>query len=172
MPAETRNDTINNASFTKVEELINSSIKDSAFPGAVLLVWQNGKIIFEKPFGHLTYDDSSAEVTTNTIYDLASLTKVIATTNAAMICFDRKLFSIDDKVSKFIPQFAQNGKENITIKNLLLHNSGLPAFKRFYTIYSKPEEVLNDIYSTELSYPTGTKTVYSDTRNDYSRKSN
>ncbi len=67
-----------------------------------------------------------------TIYDLASLTKVIATTTATMICYDRKLFSLDDKVVKYIPEFGVNGKEKITIKNLLLHNSGLPAWKKFY----------------------------------------
>ncbi len=159
---EERNDTVQNSSFTEVEELVNNSIRDSAFPGAVLFVWKNGKIIFEKSFGHLTYDDNSAQVATNTIYDLASLTKVIATTTAVMICVDRKLFKIDDNVSGFIPEFAQNGKGNIIIENLLLHNSGLPAYKKYYTLYRKPQEVLNDIYSTELSYPTGTKTVYSD----------
>ncbi len=127
IPHNTKNDTIENPSFTKVEELINSSIKDSAFPGAVLLVWEKGKIIFEKSFGHLTYNDNSARVATNTIYDLASLTKVIATTTAAMICVDRKLFKINDNVSRYIPEFAQNGKSNIIIENLLLHNSGLPC---------------------------------------------
>lgn len=157
-----RNDTILNPAFGDVETLIKNSIIDSAFPGAVLLVWKDGKIIFEKPFGHFTYNDSSALVTTNTIYDLASLTKVIATTTAAMICVDRNLFSLDDKAAEYIPQFSENGKGIITIKNLLMHDSGLPAYKKFYTLYNKPQEVLNDIYSTKLSYPAGTKTVYSD----------
>ncbi len=160
--ANERNDTILNPAFSDVEGLIKNSISDGAFPGAVLLVWRDGKIIFEKPFGHFTYNDSSASAATNTIYDLASLTKVIATTTAAMICMDRHLFSLEDKAAAYIPQFAENGKENITIKNLLIHNSGLPAYKKFYTLYSKPQEVLRDIYSTKLSYPTGTKTVYSD----------
>ncbi|HSD64644.1 MAG TPA: serine hydrolase [Ignavibacteriaceae bacterium] len=155
-------DTILNPSFSKVEELIKSSINDSAFPGAVLLIWKGGKIIFQKSFGHLTYNDSSAKVKTNTIYDLASLTKVIATTTSTMICIDRKLFKLEDKVSKFIPGFAQKGKENITLKNLLLHNSGLPAYKRFYMLYNNSNDVLNDIYSTKLTYTPGTKTVYSD----------
>ena len=159
---ESRNDTISNPAFRSVEKLINNSIRDSAFPGAVLLVWKDGKIIFEKPFGRLTYDDSSAEVTTNTIFDLASLTKVIAATTAAMICVDRKLFGINDKISKYIPGFAQNGKENVTIKNLLMHNSGLPAYKKFYVLYSDPQQVLDDIYASQPSYPPGTKTVYSD----------
>ncbi len=157
-----RNDTISKPAFSPVERLISNSIKYRAFPGAVLLVWKDGRIIFEKPFGHLTYDDSSAEISTNTIFDLASLTKVIATTTAAMICVDRKLFSIDDLVAKYIPAFAQNGKENITIKNLLMHNSGLPAYKKFYALYSDPQQVLDDIYSTKPAYPPGTKTIYSD----------
>ncbi len=148
--------------FSQVDEIIQSAIEDGAFPGAVVLVSHKGKIVYEKAFGHLTYDDTSAIVTTNTIYDLASLTKVIATTTAAMICYDRKLFSLDDPVAKYIPEFAQNGKENVTIKNLLLHNSGLPAFKRFYKKYSSADEVYKDIYATQLNYKTGNKTVYSD----------
>ena len=79
-----------------------------------------------------------------------------------MICYDRKFFTLEDHVSKYIPEFGKNGKENITIKNLLLHNSGFPASKQFYKKYSLPDEVINAIYSTKLEYRTGTKTVYSD----------
>lgn len=158
----TGNDTVKNPAFDKVEELIRHSIAGKAFPGAVLFVWKDGRIIFQMPFGHFTYSDSSAAVTTTTIYDLASLTKVLATTTAAMICVDRKLFKLEDKVAAYIPSFAENGKGSITIKNLLMHNSGLPAYKKYYTLYNKPQDVLNDIYSIELSYATGTKTVYSD----------
>jgi CubicO group peptidase (beta-lactamase class C family) len=155
-------DTVKNPAFDKVEELIRQSITGNAFPGAVLLVWKDGRIIFQMPYGHFTYSDSSAAVTTSTIYDLASLTKVLATTTAAMICMDRKLFKLEDKVAVFIPSFSENGKGSITIKNLLMHNSGLPAYKKYYTLYNKPQDVLNDIYSIKLSYATGTKTVYSD----------
>lgn len=162
LKGESRNDTIDNPAFVDVERLINNSIIDSAFPGAVLLVWKDGKIIFEKPFGRLTYDDSSAQISTNTIFDLASLTKVIATTTAAMICADRNLLHINTKVSEYIPGFAKNGKENVTIKNLLMHNSGLPAFKKFYALYSDPQQVLDDIYASQPFDPPGTKTVYSD----------
>jgi CubicO group peptidase (beta-lactamase class C family) len=146
----------------KIDLLINKSISDTAFPGAVVLVWKNGQIIYNKGFGNFTYDKNSEQVTTNTLYDLASLTKVVATTNATMICCDRKLFSLDDPVVKFIPEFGQNGKDKITIKNLLLHNAGLVAWKKFYEYYSTPEEVLNDIYASKLEYEPGTKMVYSD----------
>jgi len=148
--------------FTQIDDIIESAIKDSAFPGAVVLISIDGNIIYEKAFEHLTYNDTSAAVTKNTIYDIASLTKVIATTTTAMICYDKKLFSLDDPVAKYIPEFSQNGKEKVTIKNLLLHNSGLPVFKRFYKNYSSADEVINDIYKTPLSYEPGSKTVYSD----------
>lgn len=150
------------SNFENVERIINKAIVDSAFPGASLLVAKDGKIIFEKGFGKLTYDPLSIPVSTNTIFDLASVSKVIATTTATMICVDRKLFSLDDKVSKYIPAFASNGKENITIRNLLLHNSGLPSFKPFYKMYKTQKEVLKDLYNTKLEYETGTKTLYSD----------
>jgi CubicO group peptidase (beta-lactamase class C family) len=148
--------------FAKVDSVIENAIKDHAFPGAQVLIWENGKTLLNKSYGHFNYDDTSLKVTKNTLYDLASLTKVIATTTAAMICYDRKLFSLDDAVIKYIPEFGVNGKEKITLLNLLLHNSGLPAWKKFYETDSNSEEVINDIYSSSLEYETGTKTVYSD----------
>ena len=132
--------------FKAVDSIINNGIIIHAFPGAVVLISKDDKIIHRKSFGHLTYSDTSAVVLTSTIYDIASLTKVIATTTAAMICYDKKLFILDDPVSKYIPEFVKNGKENVTIKNLLLHNSGLPAFKRFYKEHPTKDEIIRDIY--------------------------
>lgn len=148
--------------FSAVDKIIQQGIEDSAFPGAVLLIAQNGKVVHKKPFGHLMYDPTSEPVQTNTIYDLASVTKVIATTTATMLCYDRGLFKLDDKVAKYLPKFAAQGKRNITIRNLLLHNSGLPPFKRFYLTCQNSNEVLADIYNTKLDYATGTKMIYSD----------
>jgi len=152
----------NDYSFSQVDKVINNGIEDNAFPGGVVLVWKDGNIIYEKAYGNFTYDKSSPKVNTNTLYDLASVTKVVATTTATMICYDRNLFSLDDKVVKYIPEFGVNGKENITIKNLLLHNSGLIAWKKFYERDLKYDEVIKEIYSSELEYKTGEKTVYSD----------
>jgi len=145
-----------------VDKVINKAVEDKSFPGAVVLVWKDGKTIYEKAFGNYTYDSSSPKIKTNTLFDLASLTKVVATTTAAMICYDKKLFSLEDKVIKYIPKFGVNSKENITIKNLLLHNSGLPAWKKFYGRNLKYDDVIKEIYTSELEYKTGEKTVYSD----------
>ena len=100
------------------------------------------------------------------MYDLASLTKVIATTTATMICYDRSLFKLDDKVAKYLPQFGMNGKENITIGNLLVHDSGLrpdiPSYRVFDSVKNKEQGVMNEIFNDTLVYATGTKMVYSD----------
>lgn len=148
--------------FSKVDQVVENAISDSAFPGAVLLVYKNGIIIHHKAYGKQTYENNSQAITINTIFDLASLTKVIATTTAAMICYERNLFSVDDPVSKYIPEFAANGKENVTIKNLLLHNSGMPVWKKYYSANNKPEDILQDIYKSKLQFQPGTKTLYSD----------
>lgn len=149
-------------SINQIDNVMNSGIADSVFPGASLLVIKDGKIVYDKAYGKFTYDKTAAPVLTNSIFDLASVSKVIATTTAAMICVDRRLFSLNDPVKKYIPQFAVNGKDKITIKNLLLHNSGLSAYKQYYKMYNSAEGVLSDIYTTKLEYPIGTKTVYSD----------
>ncbi len=156
-----------NKNFQGVDSVINAAIRDSAFPGAELLVAQNGVILHFKAYGHYTYNDTSGVISRNTMYDLASLTKVIATTTATMICYDRGLFKLDDKVAKYIPQFGVNGKENVTIRNLLVHDSGLrPDITRklasFDTVKNKPQAVLNEIYNDSLVYRTGSKMVYSD----------
>ncbi|MGA9291830.1 MAG: serine hydrolase domain-containing protein [Ignavibacteriaceae bacterium] len=152
--------------FYTLDSIINKSIEDSAFPGAVILVQKDGKIIYNKAYGYYTYDTASGRVSVNTMYDLASVTKVIATTSAAMICYDRGLFKLDDRVSKFLPQFGVKGKEKVSIRNLLVHDSGLrpdiPSYKAFDSVKNKEQGVMNEIFNDTLIYPTGTEMVYSD----------
>jgi len=88
-----------------------------------------------------------------------------------MICYDRKLFSLDDKVTMYIPEFGINGKDNITITNLLSHNSGLPAWKKFYGRDLKYDDVINEIYSSELGIQNRRKKpVYSDLESSHLEK--
>jgi beta-N-acetylhexosaminidase len=152
--------------FEAVDSVINASIADSAFPGAVILIQKDGKKVYEKAFGNYTYDSSSGKVSVNTMYDLASLTKVIATTTATMVCYDKGLFKLDDEVSKYLPKFGVNGKENVTIRNLLVHNSGLrpdiPSYRIFDSVKNKEQGVMDEIFNDTLVYAAGTKMVYSD----------
>lgn len=148
--------------FTSVDKLINKSINDEAFPGAVLLVGNSDSILYKKAFGRYTYHKNSTQVSLSTIFDVASLTKVIATTTAVMLLFDKQQINLNDKVSKFLPGFAESGKENVTILNLLRHNSGLPAWKKFYPEITNKHELINEIYKTKLEFKPGMKTLYSD----------
>ncbi len=148
--------------FSPVNKIMESAISDSVFPGAVLLFGIDNKFLYEKAFGNYTYDKSSTPVSLNSIFDLASVSKVVGTTSAAMILTDKGKLNLDEKVITYLPEFNNNGKDKITIRNLLLHNSGLPAFKKYYDEYSTAGEVINDIMNLKLIYEPGTKYVYSD----------
>lgn len=148
--------------FTRVDEIVTRGIGIGAYPGAQLIIGTEEGIIFERNYGNYTYDEFSPTVTEESIYDLASVTKVVATTSAVMKLYEAGLLDLNSQVSMHLPEFTSNGKESITVLNLLLHNSGLEAFVPFYTMYKDRSEVLSHIFSMNLSYPTGTKTVYSD----------
>ncbi len=148
--------------FDAVNEVMEAAIRDSAFPGGVLLVAKNGVIVHQKAYGAYDYTPYSRRVTVETIYDLASVTKVVVTTSAVMRLVDEGKIGLKDPVVKYIPAFGQHGKEKITLENLMVHNSGLPAWRKFYEFCTTPQCVLDSIYATPLAFRTGDTTVYSD----------
>jgi beta-N-acetylhexosaminidase len=148
--------------FKSVEDLIERQIRKRSFPGAQLLVQQHGRCMYSKSFGTLTYDSAAVPVSDTSMYDLASVSKVVATTTAVMRLFDEGRLHLDDTVAKILPAFGKNGKSRITIRNLLVHNSGLVAFRSYYTFITSAQQLLDTIFAEPLTYPTGTKTVYSD----------
>jgi len=148
--------------LTEVDNVVGAAIRDSAFPGAVLLVAKDGMVAYHKAYGTYDYELYSKPVETNTIYDLASVTKVISTTNAVMRLVDEGKINLEDLVVSIIPQFGQNGKEKITLYNLLVHNSGLPAWRKTYEFCTDPKCVTDSVFATPLIYRTGDSTIYSD----------
>jgi CubicO group peptidase (beta-lactamase class C family) len=148
--------------FSGIDNLIYSSISDKYFPGAQLVVGNNEGIIYINSYGNYSYDINSPKVTNESIFDLASITKVVATTSAIMKLYEERKIWLYDFVSEYIPAFDTNGKGNIRIINLLLHNSGLPAWLPFYKTCKNKNDVLNEIYLTKLVYETGTNFLYSD----------
>jgi beta-glucosidase-like glycosyl hydrolase/CubicO group peptidase (beta-lactamase class C family) len=155
------------AGFTRegieeVDEVVERAVKDSAFPGAVLVIARNGIVVHEKAFGAFDYELYSKSVETNSIFDLASCTKVISSTSAVMRLVGEGKLNLDEPVVKYFPEFAQNGKEHITIYNLLVHNSGLVAWGKFYEKCKTPQELLDSIFAARLTYKTGDTTIYSD----------
>ena len=154
--------------LSKIDDLVNENIKNGTFPGGVVLVAKDGKIVYEKAFGDSQKYDMGKELekprktSVETIYDLASVTKVMATTQAIMkLSYEGKL-DVNDKVIKHIPEFGKNGKENVKIKDLLTHTSGLTPWKPTFYYASTPEEELKFICDLPLEYETGTDRKYSD----------
>ncbi|MCL5021264.1 MAG: serine hydrolase, partial [Bacteroidetes bacterium] len=110
----------------KLDSLMNYWVAKGAFPGAQLLVARHGMIAYDKCFGTLDTSLYSRRVQPNTMFDLASLTKVVATTFAAMRLYDEGKLDLEAPVARYLPQFAQDGKSKVTIRDLLVHDSGLP----------------------------------------------
>ena len=152
---------IDGSRLADIRRLLTAGLADSAYPGAVFLAAKDGVIFAEYTFGRLDYNANSAPVRENTIYDLASLSKVIGTTSAAMLLYDDGLLQLDQPVAEIIPEFAQNGKEGVTIRHLLTHCSGLPAWSKLWKSAVTPQEIFGLICAMPLEYPTASKTVYS-----------
>jgi uncharacterized protein YbbC (DUF1343 family) len=108
-----------------VDSVINQAISEGNIPGAVLVIGHSGKIVYRKAYGSRALEPRREPMTLDTIFDLASLTKVIATTTAVMQLVEQGKVRLNDPMAKYLPEFAQNGKEDITIRQLLTHYSGL-----------------------------------------------
>jgi CubicO group peptidase (beta-lactamase class C family) len=134
-----------------IDRVIERGIRAGGYPGASVVVGRKGAAVWEKGFGHLGWtDDAASVVPERSIYDLASLTKVIGTTTAVMILFDEGKIRLDDPVSKYIPEFSGGLKDRVTIRMLLEHRSGLPAGRDLWRIAHSPEEARAAVISTPL----------------------
>ena len=150
--------------FSSVDNIIENGIQNRAFPSAVLIIGNSNGILYQNAYGRLTYDDGSKPAALNTIYDLASVTKVIATTSAIMKLFEDGKVDIYAPVTLYIPEFSANDKSDITVINLLLHNSGLTAWTPFYkdSTIDSPQKVKEAVYNCIKEYAKGSRTLYSD----------
>lgn len=140
-----------------IDDYLNTLIKSKATPGiAYSLIYSN--IIKNGAVGKLTFDDSSHDVSISTLYDLASLSKVIATNTIIARMLDLNLISLNDSVKKY---FKEYNYDDISIFDLLTHTSGLPASLGYKDVVSK-EKILNEVFNANKIYETGTDAVYSD----------
>jgi CubicO group peptidase (beta-lactamase class C family) len=156
---------------------IEQAIAAGAFPGAVLLVGRGDEILFHEAFGHRSLEPTRTPMRRDTVFDLSSLTKPLATTTAIMILVREGKLRLDDRVTRFIPNFGVHGKTHVAIRHLLAHCSGLPAWRPFYKEVQRAERkgtlgfsglrgirtmVFDSIHRERPEYQTGTKAVYSD----------
>ena len=149
-------------SLEVVDKIVDQAIKDTSFPGAALVIVKDGVIVHEKAYGAFDYEPYSRRVDVNTIFDLASVTKVISTTSAIMRLVGEGKIRLDDPVVKYFPKFGQNGKEHITLYNLMVHNSGLVGWGKFYEYCKTPQQLVDSVFAARLTHKTGDTTIYSD----------
>lgn len=150
---------------TKLDELsttIEKAIADRQTPGAVLLFGNSKGILYEKAFGHLTYDPAAAPMQVNTIFDLASLSKPTGCASSVWVLIDRQKINLTDPVAKYLPAFGNNGKEAITVEQLLLHRGGLIPDNPMSDYNDGPEKALERIMQLKPKWPPGTHSAYTD----------
>ncbi len=145
-----------------LDPIVLDAIHNGEIPGAVLLVWHNGQVIYRKAFGHRALEPHHEVMTVDTIFDLASLTKVVATTTAVMQLVEQGKIRVNEPVAKYLPDFAQNGKQDITIRDLLTHYSGLPQDLNLEQPWEGRETAYQMAYAAKPIYPPGSKFLYSD----------
>jgi beta-glucosidase-like glycosyl hydrolase/CubicO group peptidase (beta-lactamase class C family) len=146
----------------EIDAVMETALRDRAFPGGVVAVGRNGALVYQRPFGRLSYEPGAAEVRDDTLYDLASLTKVVVTTTTAMILVDEGKLDLGKRVSDFLPGFRGSGKEKVTVAQLLSHSSGIDWWAPLYKELKTKAAYLERIQAMDLAYEPGTKSVYSD----------
>jgi len=121
-----------------IDSMVMSAINDGAMPGCQILVARNGVVFFNKQFGNTRYDDLAVPVTPQHIYDLASISKIAATLSAVMLQYDRGQIKLQDRLVNHLPELRGNNKANLTMIDLLTHQSRLPAHINFYLQTMEP----------------------------------
>ncbi len=136
---------ISSENLSKIDEIANEGIQQRAYPGCQVLVAKNGIVIYEKAFGTLEYN-SNEKVTLETVYDLASVTKATATLSAIMKLYDAKKLHLNDELYQFLPKIKKSDKGNISIRELLFHESGLPSFLPYHKITIDKDSYHGDLF--------------------------
>ena len=145
-----------------VDAIVAAAVSDHAFPGGVLAVGRDGALVHLRAFGRLSYDPGAAEVATDTLYDLASLTKVVVTTTLSMILVDEGKLDLDARVHAYFPAFSGPAKEGVTVRHLLTHSGGLQWWAPLYKEVKGKKAYIERIAAMDLAYDPGAKSVYSD----------
>jgi serine-type D-Ala-D-Ala carboxypeptidase len=155
--------------FARAFALLRESIEQRVFPGAALAVMYRGALVASQGFGRFTYNATSPEVHADTVFDLASVTKVVATTAMAMVLYQRRVLCLESAVADIFPDFVtlglpmqQKDRKAVTVGTLLAHCSGLPAYVKLFESARTRDELVRAALATPLVAPPGSKAEYSD----------
>jgi uncharacterized protein YbbC (DUF1343 family)/CubicO group peptidase (beta-lactamase class C family) len=145
-----------------IDDIVNREIEFGNIPGAVILIGQQGQVVYRRAFGYRALEPQKLPMTEDTIFDLASLTKVIATTTAVMQLVEQGKFRLNDRVERYWPEFGTNGKKEIRVRDLLTHTSGLRAGLNGNLSWSGYSEALKQVTAETSVHSPGKDFLYSD----------
>ena len=161
-----------------LDETCRRGVAEGAFPGAVVLVGQRERVLCHRAYGYRSLVPERLPMTPDTVFDLSSLTKPLATATAMMLLVRDGRIRLDDPVSAVVPEFGRGAKAAVTFRHLLNHSSGLPAWKPYYAEAAREDDSAEDVegaeagarkrrcyrrvHDEELAAPPGRKALYSD----------
>ncbi len=148
--------------FASIDALMQDAVAKGTVPGAVVLIGHNGHVVYRKAFGSRSVEPTHEPMTVDTIFDLASLTKCVATTSAVMELVQQGRIRLNATVASYIPEFAQNGKEEITVRELMTHYSGLAPDLDLKAPWEGRATAYQMVMQSKPANPPGTRFVYSD----------
>lgn len=153
--------------FAPVYKMLADAIAARAFPGCAFGVFAGGKVVLQDGLGRFTYDDDSEVVTARTVYDIASITKVIATTAQAMLLVQRGVLDLETPLGELLPGFvvgrsSAERAHQVKLRHLLAHNSGLPGYVELFRSVTTPDELFRACLQLPLEVEPGARAEYSD----------
>ncbi len=156
-------DTVAVALRAAVDRVALHGLAAGGFPGVAVVVTRGRETLLSRGYGHVDWDPRSPAVDpARTLYDLASLTKVVATATAAMALYDAGRLSLDAPVSRYLPRWHGGGRERVTVRELLTHRAGLPEGLELWRVARTPAAARRAVLETPLVYPPGARSLYSD----------
>nr|WP_242011422.1 serine hydrolase domain-containing protein [Acetobacter fallax] len=148
--------------FDPVDQILRDAVAKGDVPGVVAAIGHNGTIVHRAVMGHRALVPAPEAETWETRFDMASLTKATVTAPSVMQLWEQGLFQLDDPVARYLPEFAQNKKQDVTIRQLLTHFSGLPPDIDLAETWKGRSEAIRRAMGARLAAPVGTKFIYSD----------
>ncbi len=148
--------------FAAIDSIMDEAVAAGRIPGGVVLIGHHGAVVYRKAFGWRSLEPTRERMTVDTIFDLASLTKCIATTTAMMQLMEQGRIRLNDPVAAYLPEFAQNGKADITVRELMTHFSGLPPDLDLKQPWEGRTSAYKMVMESKPDLPPGTRFVYSD----------
>lgn len=167
MPSQAHSSSVGSGRFGAASQVLGEAIGARAFPGCAFGVLAGGEVVLQGALGRFTYEQESPEVTVETVFDVASLTKVTATTAAAMLLDQRGQLEVDTPLGELLPRFVvrrapEDAARRVTLKHLLAHSSGLPGYVEMFRSATTPAALFRACLRLPMEAEPGTRAEYSD----------